>query len=125
MEKKSIELAKQLLVEDKIEAATSVLKSLVKSEPTNEKAWIILCGISSRTSNWKLGSESFLRLTELRPKDALASSGLVQCLIELGEIEKAHTEISRFREAADVKASGVEEVLAEFSDLEKKKRSDS
>jgi tetratricopeptide (TPR) repeat protein len=109
----TLEKAKSILESGDIEQATELLLTIIQADDSNVGAWLLLCGISTRTQNWPLGVKSFGQLVRLRSTDCLASSGLVQSYYKLGEYEKSLDEIDRFKNAADKSKENVQLVMEE------------
>ena len=103
-----------MLTAGQIEEGTDLLLNKVEAEPQNKSAWLLLCGVASRTQNWNLGLKSFGALVKLRPSSGLASSGLVQSFCENKRFTEALEEIERFKKVADVANDNDKSVLAEF-----------
>jgi len=116
----TIEEAKNLLEQGDIQQGRQILLGITKAEPDNSSAWLLLCGISTRTQDWELGILSFRNLVNLRPRSALASSGLVQSLMESNRPKEALKEIQRFRSIADSESEEVQIVLQEHRGIEEK-----
>lgn len=97
----TLQKAKALLESGNLEEAREHLLQAARNDMHNPSIWLLLSGIASRTNDWELGLKSFKRLSAIRPSSRLASSGLVQCMYNLGLYEDAIVEIDRFRGVAD------------------------
>lgn len=115
----SIERAKKYLESNETELAKKLLLEIIESDKKNISAILLLCGISTRTQDWNLGSDIFRTLSQIRPKDSLASSGLVQSLFNLSKFDEAIDEMNRFREATDNSTEENKIVLKEYEKIHK------
>ncbi len=115
----TLEKAKELLEAGNTDQARDLLIQVAEDEPNSPSAWLLLCGIASRNSDWELGAHSFGNLSRIRPSSPLASSGLVQSYIGLGRNSDALKEIERFRAALNPDDEDVQGVLDEYARIEK------
>ncbi len=113
----TIEKAKDLLEKGDVEQGKEILLNIARGNPTDVRAWLLLCGISTRTSNWTLGLESFEQLVKLRPSSSLATSGLVQCYLNSGKYSEALSEIERFKNISKPENDEVQTVLDEHKKI--------
>ncbi len=92
----SMEQIVALLEAGQYEQARGALIALAVEEPDNKGIWMTLAGLAIRTDDDLLGMEAFGEWVRLEPDSAVASSGLVDCLENLGEHETARLEQTRF-----------------------------
>lgn len=109
----SIEQAKNLLEAGNIKQGRMLLEDITNFDPDNVSAWLLLCGISTRTQDWELGAHCFKHLTHLRPSSSLASSGLVQSYMNLNRCNEVLEEIKRFQAVANLDNEEVRIVMKE------------
>lgn len=74
----------ELLESGRIAEARALLLARVEVDPGYRRGWMLLAAIALRSSDWELGRRSCRVLLDLRPDHAIGSSGLVDCLCELG-----------------------------------------
>jgi len=119
----NIEVAKALLEKGDVDGATKLLLDVAHQNPSDVNVWLLLGAVSTRTSNWILGEQSFSKLVQLKPSSPLASSGLVQSYYELGKYDDALSEINRFRSELDFDNPDARVVLAEQDKMVEKIKS--
>ncbi len=113
----SLEKAKLMLNKGEILEASKLLLDMVEKDPKSSSAWLLLCGIATRTQNWELGVKSFSGLAKLRPSSHLASSGLVQSLYNSDRHVDTLKEIKRFKSVADINLENDRDVMVEHQKI--------
>ncbi|MGD2118777.1 MAG: hypothetical protein PVG66_10480 [Chromatiales bacterium] len=89
-----------LLEAEAFNDAVPLLKEWAEVEPNSWEPWLYLSSVAMRTKNYEAGIMPFSKMVQLRPTNALASSGYFQCLCEMGAYDQAKEEMSRFKRVA-------------------------
>lgn len=104
--------------EKKEEDARKLLIEIVKAEPNNRSAIIMLAGSYFCTLHFREAVVSFERLVLLEPALDQASIGLVNSHIALNQKDEALREIERFQAVSDPEKST--ELLQQYEQLTEK-----
>ncbi len=91
----------KLLEESEFDSAIEKFYAWIAAEPNNWTPWVLLSGISVKISDFDLGMRAFKQMVLLRPESSIASSGYFECLFQLGHVEAAKSEMSRFAAHSD------------------------
>lgn len=116
----TIDKAKSYLSNGEVAAAREHLLGLVDDGLGSNEIWLLVAGIAIRSEDWALGLRAFSELVRLRPRSALASSGLAKCLSELSMRREVLDEIDRFSRVADVEQACDIAVLEEHESLKRR-----
>lgn len=103
----------ELLESGRIAEARALLLARVEVDPGYRRGWMLLAAIALRSSDWELGRRSCGALLDMRPDHAIWSSGLVDCLCELGQYRLALEEIDRFMSVVRVDSASARPVIEE------------
>lgn len=93
--------AQQLLQKGSNEEAQMLLAEVIRFDPANRAAMMMLAGSYFATEQFDLAADIFSQLVELVPGDGKASIALFNALWKQGKQDQAFAEIKRFIENAD------------------------
>ena len=116
----TLKQAQALSQNKKEEEARQLLIEVIKLEPNNRSAIIMLAGSYYCTLHFREAVVSFERLVLLEPQLAQASIGLVNAHIALNQKDEALREIERFEALADADNNKSADLIKQYGELKAK-----